>query len=330
MDKAQAYEELLYFAEGNRMVGMRFIWRVPRWGMGKSLYVMAKYINFAMIPVSMAGQLPFTISPEACAPLFYGSIATQTFAITVSQCLFSLRNYAMWNGNRIAIGISIFNFFSALIIVSVLLGLYLPLITFGPNPIPSITGCFKTGGNNHALAGCFMVVLLNEARFRLRLKIREGRNQLLETLMRDGLLYCITIFLLSLINAVVQFTVSIAYIETTELFQSVLQTILATNMQLHLCRVHQNTSLGMVADTNVSSINFSDIDAKRKSRMNAPPQETSDASTTTGSVMMIGRQTETLPIPPWPTVAYESQGVVSIGAQSMESGVVTEEARQSV
>ncbi|EIW75042.1 hypothetical protein CONPUDRAFT_85705 [Coniophora puteana RWD-64-598 SS2] len=281
----KAYEELVYFADGNKLVNyfevsitalflydyflnlgdeIQYIWSRRGWGMGKSLYIMARYINFAIIPITLADQLDFPTPEKACAPLFYASTATQAFAITVSQCLFSLRNYAMWNGKRAAMILSIVNLVTSLLIVSVLLATYMPSITFGPSPIPAISGCFKTGGNNQGLSGTFVVIIANEAILlgsilvRLRQQTQSMQSHLLETLMRDGVLYCAVIFILSVINAAVEFSVPIAYIETTEMFQSVLQTVLATNMQLHLCRVHETTSSRGAPSERLSTMQFSD------------------------------------------------------------------------
>ncbi|KAH7922261.1 hypothetical protein BV22DRAFT_1049004 [Leucogyrophana mollusca] len=51
------------------------IWKENGWGLGKVLFVLVRYIPFAMFPLSLSFALPAYVNVELCAPLFFADIA---------------------------------------------------------------------------------------------------------------------------------------------------------------------------------------------------------------------------------------------------------------
>ncbi|KAH7911845.1 hypothetical protein BJ138DRAFT_861734 [Hygrophoropsis aurantiaca] len=170
-------------------------------------------------------SLPAYFPVASCASMFAAGTSLHAIAITVSECIFALRCYAMWNRNKIIFVISLFT-----------------TVTFSSPPLPVIHGCYKTGANT-ILFATFVVIMVSEAiivcstLFRAHQHFRYGHNALIHSLARDGVFYCLCMFGMSVANLFVIFALPIQYSEMLNTYQAVMHTILACRMQLHLRKI---------------------------------------------------------------------------------------------
>ncbi|KAH7927033.1 hypothetical protein BV22DRAFT_1032258, partial [Leucogyrophana mollusca] len=184
-------------------------------------------------------------------------------AITISECIFALRCYAMWNGSRVIFAISCFTLTASITSLVVILGPFLPSVTFGEPPLPIIHGCYKTGANS-TLFVCFVVIMISEAiiisltLYRAHKHFHYAPNALIQRLTRDGVFYCLSVFAMSVTNVLVIFLLPIQYSELLNTYQAVMHTILASRMQLHLRKVDRHIHLaGPPIDVCLSPMSFS-------------------------------------------------------------------------
>ncbi|EGO03051.1 hypothetical protein SERLA73DRAFT_176569, partial [Serpula lacrymans var. lacrymans S7.3] len=63
-------------------------WR-SRWGAGKVLLLLARYIPFVMLPTSLYACSYSDINPSTCLSLFYFVIILNTAIILTSECILS-------------------------------------------------------------------------------------------------------------------------------------------------------------------------------------------------------------------------------------------------
>ncbi|KAF9230740.1 hypothetical protein BU15DRAFT_83250 [Melanogaster broomeanus] len=73
---------------------------------------------------------------------------------------------------------------------------------------------------------------------------RNAPNTLSQNLARDGAFYCLSMFVMSVANVLVIFQLPVQYLQVLATYQTVMHTILATRMQLHLRKVDWSLRLG--------------------------------------------------------------------------------------
>ncbi|KIJ12967.1 hypothetical protein PAXINDRAFT_170864 [Paxillus involutus ATCC 200175] len=183
-----------------------FIWSRGDWSIGKALFVPTRYIPFIIIPLtlcsSLAANLDVHVSdfpPTVCAVL-------ETVAIALSEVTFGLRAYAMWNRNRAVLVIYCCVAIAYVAVEVFVLQSVLPSVTFGEPPIAIIPGCYETGGSDIDFVS-FVVIMVAEAVtttltvYRAYRHFRHTPNALVQNMTRDGVFYCVTMFSMSITNA---------------------------------------------------------------------------------------------------------------------------------
>ncbi|EGO03053.1 hypothetical protein SERLA73DRAFT_131537 [Serpula lacrymans var. lacrymans S7.3] len=220
---------------------IKFIWGA-QWGIAKSLFVLARYIPFLSLPLAMYYFLGTHVDPDACNPIVETVTTLYVLGIVFSECIFSLRVYAIWNRSKY-IGILLIAIITGGIVsLAVILSLFFPTAHFVTPPLPTISGCYKVTGSK-VILGAFVVIMVSEAvilfltAYRAHRHIGPIQSPLFINLVRSGVFYCLVMFLFSLSNVLVIFILPLQYSQLLETFQAVLHAVLATRMQLHLRKV---------------------------------------------------------------------------------------------
>ncbi|KAF9219832.1 hypothetical protein BS17DRAFT_882632 [Gyrodon lividus] len=187
-------------------------------------------------------------------------------AITLSEVIFGLRAYAMWNRNRMVLIIACCTITASMVALILIFLTFLPSVTFGEPPLSIISGCYRVGASS-VLFVSFVVIILSETvtvsltLCRACRYFRYTPNVLIQHLTRDGVFYCLSMFAMSLANVLVILLLPIQYSELLNTYQAVMHTILATRMQLHLRRLDRYTHLaGPSIDESLSSMSFRELD----------------------------------------------------------------------
>ncbi|KIJ07002.1 hypothetical protein PAXINDRAFT_19799 [Paxillus involutus ATCC 200175] len=225
-----------------------FIWNRRGWSVGKVLFAPTRYIPFILIPLTLFSTFSTNIKVDTCEGLLYFLVFLEVVAITLSEVTFGLRAYAMWNQNR-AVLVTYCCVATAYIASLVfILQSFLPSVTYGEAPLAIISGCYKTGGSSIVFAS-FVVIMLTEAvtttltLYRAYWHFRHTPNALIQNMTRDGVFYCVSMFLMSVANVLLIFLVPLQYGDMIAVYQTVVHTMLATRMQLHLRKINQHTYL---------------------------------------------------------------------------------------
>ncbi|KAF8835816.1 hypothetical protein BDN67DRAFT_984372 [Paxillus ammoniavirescens] len=237
-----------------------FIWSRGGWSAGKALFVPTRYIPFIIIPLMLFGSFAVNAGAHTCKTVLYVLVVLEVVAITLSEVIFGLRAYAMWNRDKAVVVI-----YCCVAIVSVgatvfMLYSFLPSVTFGESPIAIISGCTKTGGSSVIFAGFVAIMLVEAVTTALVLSrayrhFRHIPNALVQNMTRDGVFYCMTMFSMSVANFLLIFLNPI-YADIIILYQTITHTILATWMQLHLRKVDQHTYLDRFAEESLAPMSF--------------------------------------------------------------------------
>ncbi|KIJ57687.1 hypothetical protein HYDPIDRAFT_120456 [Hydnomerulius pinastri MD-312] len=215
---------------------LTFIWNRRDWGLGKGLFVSTRYIPFAVIPMTLYSSLSNHLSTDSCTKLFYCSTVISAIAITLSEFIFSLRTYAMWNRNRIILAITCCTLTASVTAVTVIFISFLPSVKFGDPPLPVISGCYKTGASSVLFASLIIFLTM----YRAHRHFRHAQNQLIKSLTYDGVFYCLCMF---------------------GVYQVVMHTILATRMQLHLRKIDRHIYVsGQLSEESLLPMSFNQLD----------------------------------------------------------------------
>ncbi|KIK83524.1 hypothetical protein PAXRUDRAFT_153138 [Paxillus rubicundulus Ve08.2h10] len=235
-------QDLFNDARDLQTVTLTLIWSGGDWSVGKALFVPTRYISFIIIPITLFSTFATNLDDHTCRTALYSLVALDAVAIALSEVIFSFRAYAMWNRDRVVLAILCFTAIVSLVALIFIFQSFLPSVTFGEPPLPIISGCYKTGANSVIFAS-FVVIMGAEAvttaltLHRSFSHFRHMPNALIQNMTRDGVFYCVTMFVMSVANVLVIFLLPIQFSEILSAYQSVMHTILATRMQLHLRKV---------------------------------------------------------------------------------------------
>ncbi|KIJ08643.1 hypothetical protein PAXINDRAFT_172858 [Paxillus involutus ATCC 200175] len=154
----------------------------------------------------------------------------------------------MWNQNR---AILVTYCCVAIVYVAVVVSMlqsFLRSVTFGESPIAMISGCYKTSGNSVVFAAFVVIIFVEAVTTALTLypafrHFRHAPNSLSQNMTRGGVFYCVTMFSMSVANIFLILLVPVRLLASFLVYQTVMHTVLATRMQLHLRKVDQHTYL---------------------------------------------------------------------------------------
>ncbi|KAF8834102.1 hypothetical protein BDN67DRAFT_976238 [Paxillus ammoniavirescens] len=225
-----------------------FVWSQRGWGVGKSLFVLTRYIPFIIIPLILFSFFTANLEVDICKTLLYAIAILETVAIALSEVTFGLRAYAMWNRSRAVLVICCCASIAYVAVQVFILQSVLPSVTFGEPPIAIIPGCYETGDRSIDFT-MFVVIMVTEAVtttltvYRAYWHFRHTPNALVQNMTRDGVFYCVTMFSMSITNALFTFLLPSQYTSIFYTYQAIMHTVLATRMQLHLRKVDQHTYL---------------------------------------------------------------------------------------
>ncbi|KAF8833647.1 hypothetical protein BDN67DRAFT_976501, partial [Paxillus ammoniavirescens] len=228
---------------------LTLIWSRWDWSVGKALFVPTRYISFMIIPITLFSTFTANSDVHTCKTVLHFVVVLDAVAITLSEAILSFRVYAMWNRHRVVVVILCCTTTVSLSALIFIFQSFLPSVTFGEPPLPIISGCYKTGANSVIFAS-FVVIMVTEAvtttltLYRALGHFRDMPNALIQNMTRDGIFYCVTMFCMSVANVLVIFLLPVCLSALLSFsYQSVMHTILATRMQLHLRKVDRHTYL---------------------------------------------------------------------------------------
>ncbi|KIJ12965.1 hypothetical protein PAXINDRAFT_14179 [Paxillus involutus ATCC 200175] len=201
-----------------------FIWSRRGWSVGKALFAPTRYIPFILIPLTLFSTFSTNINLDTCDGLLYFLVFLEVVAITLSEVIFGLRAYAMWNRNRAVLVIYCCVATAYIAAFAFILQAFLPSVTYGEAPLAIIAGCYKTGGSTIVFAS-FVVIMLAEAvtvaltLYRAYHYFRHTPNALVQNMTRDGIFYCVSMFSMSVANVLLIFLVPVQYGDMIAVFK---------------------------------------------------------------------------------------------------------------
>lgn len=227
---------------------VKYMW-TAKWTLAKVLFFLTRYPVFVDTFCAIYLQLGRNLSGEFCHNLYTSNGWLIVFGIAVAEGIIILRTWAMWGRNKI-IGIFLLGlFFASLIAASVALALFqksthfIPISSLGP--LSTGKGCLADRANidvvgTYASFTAFDTVIVCLTVFKgLQLtKVSPSNSNLVLILYRDGMLFYITLFVISLISVLVILAVSTDLMLLLLGVQRVVYSVLSARIVFH---IHQIT-----------------------------------------------------------------------------------------
>ncbi|TCD65721.1 hypothetical protein EIP91_002297 [Steccherinum ochraceum] len=177
----------------------------------KALYLYTRYSAFVDVTMAVYYQLKTDVPAILCKRIYSIAAWLIVIGIIVAEVILMVRTWAIWNRSRrmaaVLIGISVV----AVVGACVMEGLYLKTLNFTTPPGPTYPGCHLMGGNV-TLGVNFIIIIVIETvvliltltggiqRFRFA---ATGQKGLVSVLYRDGMLFYVYLFGISLLNFIV-------------------------------------------------------------------------------------------------------------------------------
>ncbi|KAH8102028.1 hypothetical protein BXZ70DRAFT_47824 [Cristinia sonorae] len=251
---------------------VRLIWP-SRWNLIKVLFFLTRYLPFIDISLVLFYQTKTNITVETCKKAYYPAGWLIVIGITLAEIILMIRTWAIWGRSRriaICLGVACV---SLLVPVLVIEHLWLKTLVFSPYPSPATPGCLLTGGSS-IIAVSFIIVIIFET-FVLVLTLIKGvqhyrlagNRDLVAVLYRDGVLFYIYLFIISIINFIVIVAAPRELADILAIFQRVMHSCLSARVLLNLREAREReTRLTSLNSTPLQHISFDTTQNSDQSR----------------------------------------------------------------
>lgn len=238
---------------------LSLIW-LSQWNLAKVLFLLVRYTPYIDVGLVAYYMTRDGTSSATCSLVYKFNSWVYVVGVGLAEILLTLRTWACWGSRArwVTIGLPI-AFFALTVILCVSVGRYLATLHFftPPHTTPSL-GCFYQG-ESFDLVICWAALMVYDACLSLLMAIRGypelknwrrnmRSNSLSTVVYRDGLIYYVFLFGLSLINVVVILCLSYDYVNLLSTFERVMYSILTCRAVLGIREQNESTlrSLGSI------------------------------------------------------------------------------------
>ncbi|KAF9465347.1 hypothetical protein BDZ94DRAFT_393144 [Collybia nuda] len=214
------------------------IWN-SNWSTVKIVFLVARYLTFIDVPLILIYSLYSGLTPRGC--YIVTSIATWSTVIGVgaAEIILLLRTYALWDRSKRILIFLVLLFIGVFTTGGVSTEIFLRSIRYAPLPLPFMRGCFPVAASK-LLYVDFVVLLVDETTIMLLTlyvgirRFRHSRSRLVTVLYRDGVLYFMCLFMITLSYAVVLIASPPEYLDLLNTPHRVLHSILSARIVLQV------------------------------------------------------------------------------------------------
>ncbi|EJD38839.1 hypothetical protein AURDEDRAFT_172159 [Auricularia subglabra TFB-10046 SS5] len=230
---AFAYDHLTTFS-----AEVSLIWHA-QWGAGKVLFLIVRYITWPELFLVTYIEM-FNIRPRVCNVIFSYSAWSIMIGVTFAEMVLILRTWAIWGGRRAVLVVLSALLFCMTISNSYLIGSFLSGAQCRASAhIKGVQGCVLVSASNRIGIAWISITVFELGVVIMTLikgieHFKHGSSNLLSSLYRDGILYFIFLFAMSLANVVFLYTSPQEYLVLLGEMQRAFHAILACRIILHL------------------------------------------------------------------------------------------------
>ncbi|KAJ8580018.1 hypothetical protein M405DRAFT_938926 [Rhizopogon salebrosus TDB-379] len=247
-----AYDFVLTFDEEVEFV-LDARWRIP-----KLLYLVCRYLPFAIIVTDLSPILQHGLSVKSCTTYFAINSYIGGIVLYCAESLFMRRVWAMSSHRRWRWIVAFCNFVLLLVPLGVILTFHDSSSIILQSPIPEITSCY-TSETGHVVIVAFILLVIGETEilglmlYHSWILYREPERiiPLVQILIRHNVFYFTCGLFSSTLVVVILFTAPATYYDVASDLQIVVHTILATRMHRELWRAATHQEASSIGDISV-------------------------------------------------------------------------------
>ncbi|KAH7927479.1 hypothetical protein BV22DRAFT_1127392 [Leucogyrophana mollusca] len=202
-----------------------------KWGPPRILFVLSRYVPFA--GALMTAYAAANSHETNCAPFGDVSSGARSLSIIFAECLLILRTYAFWGRSK--------RFLAVLLTYSVATLAAAIIVSAAPinlnNPGQSLLCTFEGARSSAIPYGLLMLyemVIMSLIIFKRYRHYHDASSAIIKTLYRDGMLYTLSIMLVSAANVIVDASLPLAYSDMLDTPQVVAHSVLASRILFNL------------------------------------------------------------------------------------------------
>ncbi|KAF8999626.1 hypothetical protein BDQ17DRAFT_744982 [Cyathus striatus] len=218
------------------------IWGSPRWSVVKVLYIIVRYSTYVDASLNIVVQCVPSLSPKACKSLYYAIIWLLVVGMTAAEIILTLRVWAVWQKKKV-ITIVLTVYLIGITVPSLVLSVFIGRsLTFDLQlDIGRIGGCIVTGGKVELEVATWILLLAYDTIMMLLMLPpaydaykRGGKSTLANVVIRDGIIYYVYLFVVSLVNIVVLLKISPDYFSLLSVISRVIHSSLCCRVVLNI------------------------------------------------------------------------------------------------
>ncbi|KAH8828631.1 hypothetical protein DL96DRAFT_1813994 [Flagelloscypha sp. PMI_526] len=237
---------------------IRLVWP-NKWSFGKILFLLNRYLPFADILVGIVFSLTVDGGTESqvCAKFFACITWLEVIGILVVQVILILRTWALYGRNKWVLAVLLSLLAGTVTVCCVMdQGLLSSTVWAGPT-LFGVSGCTVIRADNlrGRLAGNYLAIMAFESVVLLFLIIRVVKvrkafagSHLMQIIYRDGIMFYLFLFLVSIVNVVTVFMVHQAYCTVLVLFQRAMHSVAAGRILLDIRQVASRSHVYVASD----------------------------------------------------------------------------------
>ncbi|KIM39321.1 hypothetical protein M413DRAFT_29486 [Hebeloma cylindrosporum] len=223
---------------------VRAIW-LTTWNYTKVMYILTRYSAFVE-----AGMIIYQVSIpgdwyDKCSLAFKVSAWLFIFGLGFGEIIMTTRTWAVWNRNRfLAYALPIF-YIVVWAVAFALNAIFVQGSKFDPNPRTPYVGCYATRTDPILFISWVLLLFYDTVMFilmaipALRAYRSQGSSRLVKMVYRDGVVYYLYLFVMSLANIIVTLTFPPDLILIVTYLSRMIHALLACRVVLHINKYSQ-------------------------------------------------------------------------------------------
>ncbi|KIM39322.1 hypothetical protein M413DRAFT_447260 [Hebeloma cylindrosporum] len=218
---------------------LRAIWSTS-WNCTKIMYVLTRYSAFVE-----AGMIIYQITIpgdwyEECSLAFKINAWLFVFGLGAGEVIMTTRTWAVWNRNRFLTYVLPIFYIVIWAGGFAINGVFVQSLKFDPNPRTPYVGCYATQGDPIIFISWILLLFYDTVMLVLmaipaaRSYRTRGRSRLLNVVYRDGVMYYLYLFVVSLANIIVTLIFPPDLILVISFLSRMIHALLACRVVLHI------------------------------------------------------------------------------------------------
>ncbi|PBK96405.1 hypothetical protein ARMGADRAFT_1162874 [Armillaria gallica] len=224
------------------------MWNSP-WNLVKVLYIISRYFPILDVAITLQEHIQPQADPKTCLINYDISTMTTGVGITISELILIVRTCALY-GNRKKVIYGLGTVWTIWVSVNIWVVItFMKSSVFEYQPSLVLPGCYLAS-DNPIIFVCFASLLLLEVLLlilhvwkALRL-LRESRNDLISTFFRDGVIYYMCLFPLTLANVLVILLAPVDMLDLLATLMRVFHSTMCCRLLLGLRQAGMSTETG--------------------------------------------------------------------------------------